>query len=77
MTRVRAAIRMLGRQQLHALIGRDMQPRSFSQFLWRAIHRHGFPRPFKMGFRSVAWREDEVALWLDSRERSGSAPKTE
>lgn len=27
-----------------------------------------FPQPVKLGTRLVAWRESDVAAWLDSRE---------
>ena len=32
-----------------------------------------FPRPLKIGERSVGWRRSEVVAWLDARERAGSA----
>ena len=32
-----------------------------------------FPKPIKLGIRSVGWRLAEIEAWLDSRERAGSA----
>ena len=32
-----------------------------------------FPRPLRLGARSVGWRRAEVVAWLDKRERGGSA----
>ena len=35
--------------------------------------KHGdFPKPLKTGTRGVAWKEDEVIAWIDSRPRGGS-----
>jgi predicted DNA-binding transcriptional regulator AlpA len=33
----------------------------------RAIKLYGFPRPFKLGARRVAWCETEVDAWVQSR----------
>lgn len=30
-----------------------------------------FPRPIRLGHRSVGWRADEVEQWLRNRERVG------
>ena len=35
--------------------------------LYSAMELHGFPRPVKIGLRSVAWIEDEVDDWIRSR----------
>jgi prophage regulatory protein len=35
--------------------------------LYSAMELHGFPRPIKIGNRSVAWIEDEVDSWIRSR----------
>jgi prophage regulatory protein len=32
------------------------------------MKRGDFPQPVKLGARLVAWRESDVAEWLDSRE---------
>jgi prophage regulatory protein len=31
-----------------------------------------FPRPIKIGRRAVAWREADIAAWLESRETGGA-----
>jgi hypothetical protein len=63
--------RLLSRVELHALIGRGQRAGSFTNWLYRATRLHGFPRPVLMGARAVAWREDEVRAWLESRPRGG------
>jgi prophage regulatory protein len=30
-----------------------------------------FPRPFRIGIRSVAWKESELTEWMNTRERTG------
>ena len=40
--------------------------------LYQAITEGDFPRPIRVGKRSVRWFEDEVAAWMESRERAGS-----
>jgi prophage regulatory protein len=36
-----------------------------------AMMAHGeFPRPVKLGKRAVGWRADDVAAWLESREKT-------
>lgn len=35
--------------------------------LMRWIRDEGFPQPIRLGPNSVAWREEEIAAWLDSR----------
>ena len=40
----------------------------------RAIERRGFPKPFRLGDRHVAWDLEEVEKWLESRR--GLAPTT-
>ena len=32
-----------------------------------------FPRPLRLGVRSVGWRAAEIEAWLRDRERAGSA----
>ena len=32
-----------------------------------------FPKPIKLGTRSVGWWRSEVQAWLNARERAGSA----
>jgi prophage regulatory protein len=36
--------------------------------LYEWMKRGDFPQPVKLGARLVAWRESDVAEWLDSRE---------
>ena len=31
-----------------------------------------FPKPIRVGKRSVRWFEDEIAAWMEARERGGS-----
>lgn len=40
--------------------------------LYQAITEGDFPRPIRVGKRAVRWFEDEVAAWMESRERAGS-----
>lgn len=65
--------RLLRREQLHELLGRGQKRGSFSNWLARATAERGFPRPIVIAGRSVAWREDEVAAWVDSRPRSDAS----
>ncbi|HIJ85705.1 MAG: Prophage CP4-57 regulatory [Magnetococcales bacterium] len=36
--------------------------------LYDLIRRGDFPRPRKLGERSVAWRESEIRAWIESRQ---------
>ena len=40
--------------------------------IYAAMARGDFPKPLKLGARGVAWREQEVLAWIDSRPRGGS-----
>jgi prophage regulatory protein len=44
--------------------------------LYSAMERSGFPRPIKLGERSVAWVEEEVDAWIEARraQRDGARP---
>jgi len=44
-----------------------------SSALYRAIAAGAFPRPRRLGARSVAWREDEVLEWIETRPKAGLA----
>jgi hypothetical protein len=44
---------------------------SWRNWLKQAIRKHGFPAGVRIGDRAVAWREDEVLAWLESRPRGG------
>lgn len=35
--------------------------------LKRAMDKYGFPRPYKLGERRVAWNREAVEAWLASR----------
>ena len=35
-------------------------------YFW--MSRGDFPQPVKLGTRLVAWRESDIAAWLESRE---------
>lgn len=35
--------------------------------LYRKIKLHSFPAPVKLSARSVAWLQDDVMQWIDSR----------
>jgi len=35
--------------------------------LYEAISRGEFPKPVKIGNRSVAWKSSEVYFWVESR----------
>ena len=39
------------------------------QSLWRWCKTGMFPKPVKLGPRSIAWRESDVTAWEASRER--------
>jgi prophage regulatory protein len=41
--------------------------------LYGAMEHHGFPRPIKIGNRSVAWVEDEVDAWIERRKAERDA----
>lgn len=41
--------------------------------IWRLIRKGEFPAPVSLGARKVAFRESEVAAWLESRETVGYA----
>jgi len=44
-----------------------------SSAMYRAITDGAFPRPRSLGARSVAWREDEVLEWIETRPKAGLA----
>ena len=41
--------------------------------LWRMISQKRFPAPFKMGKRSIGWRQSEVQNWIDDLRRKHEA----
>ena len=38
--------------------------------LYYFINEGTFPKPVKLGKRTVAWKKSEIDEWIDSRERS-------
>ena len=38
--------------------------------LWRLIKAHSFPKPIRLGGRSVGWIEAEIDDWILSRARA-------
>ena len=42
--------------------------------LYDAMAAGEFPKPIRVGKRSVRWFEDEIVEWMESRERAGSQP---
>jgi hypothetical protein len=41
--------------------------------LKRAMDKYGFPRPYKLGERRVAWNREAVEAWLASRRQNAEA----
>lgn len=37
--------------------------------VYDAMKNSSFPRPVRLGTRSVAWRDDEIQAWVESRPR--------
>jgi prophage regulatory protein len=40
--------------------------------LCRMVDAGDFPRPYRLGIRSIAWKESEVDRWVASRPVSGN-----
>ncbi|MEL6388441.1 MAG: AlpA family transcriptional regulator [Pseudomonadota bacterium] len=59
--------KILRRPDVEAITG--LSRSTLYDFMARAM----FPRPVKLGRRSVGWRESDVIAWLDSREVTGEA----
>lgn len=53
--------------------GREVQTRtSLSRAtIWRRIRAGEFPPPVRLGANRVAWREAEVAAWIEALSTSG------
>lgn len=66
-----AVPQLYDREQLRELPGRRQTAGSFTNWLYRTTKLYGFPRPVIVGDRAVAWRADEVAVWLAGRPRGG------
>lgn len=41
--------------------------------VYNLIEHNGFPHPYQIGRRAVAWREGEVSNWMDMRPATPSA----
>ena len=57
--------KLLNRHEVEGIV---KMPRST---LYQAL-KDDFPKPIRVGKRSVRWFEDEIAAWMESRERGGS-----
>ena len=60
--------RLLDRHEVERMV------RMSRSTLYEAMAAGEFPRPIRVGKRSVRWKEDEVLAWLESRERGGPPP---
>lgn len=38
--------------------------------IYRLLSRGDFPKPLKLGERSIGWREDEIQNWIEGRDRA-------
>ena len=56
-------IRLLTKKQL-----RELVPLAYSS-IWQLIRQGDFPKAVRIGRQRVAWREDEVRAWIESRPR--------
>ncbi len=55
--------RLLTRKQLLEIV-----PFSYPT-IWELMRRGAFPKALRIGAQKVAWREDEIREWIDSRPR--------
>ena len=46
-------------------------------YLYVLINKGEFPEPVKLSSRASGWRESDIAAWIESRESSGLAPRSE
>jgi prophage regulatory protein len=53
---------LLRRKQVEAMTGLGRSS------LYAAVQRGEFPKPVKIAARAVAWRQSEVAAWIQARE---------
>ena len=61
--------RLLRRQQVEDLTGLS------TSSLYRKMRSGDFPAPIDVGSGTVRWREDELAVWLESRPRAKGVSK--
>ena len=59
--------RLLDRHEVERMV------RKSRSALYQAMADGEFPKPIRVGKRSVRWFEDEVLGWMESRERGGSS----
>jgi prophage regulatory protein len=59
----------LDRLSLRLLRCREVEERTglSRSTIWRLEHRNAFPRRIQVSVNVVAWLEDEVAAWIQSR----------
>ena len=51
-----------------------MDKTSFSRAsIYRYVALKKFPQPVKLGVRAIAWRSDEVDVWIEERTRVSAA----
>jgi predicted DNA-binding transcriptional regulator AlpA len=63
--------RFLSRRILHEHLRPGLSARAFDNWLLKATRLWGFPQPVRLGARSVAWSDVDVAAWVASRPRGG------
>ena len=59
---VAVALKFLSPNQLHELTGLSLAT------LWRMRRRGDLPEPIRLSPGRVAWRETDIADWIDRRE---------
>ena len=57
-------VRLLRRREVEKIVGLTRST------IYRHMEQGDFPRPVALTPRSVRWRSDEVAKWVESRPRS-------
>lgn len=53
---------LLRRNEVERLIGLKRSA------LYKLMQSGGFPKPVRLSARAVAWRQSEVAAWIENRE---------
>ena len=53
---------LLRRKQVEAMTGLGRSS------IYAAMQRGDFPKPVRLSARAVAWRQSEVAAWIEARE---------
>ena len=58
--------RILRRPEVEKIVGLSRAS------IYRLMDKDAFPRPVSLGgLRAVGWRSDEIAKWIEDRQRSG------